>query len=258
MLFATIKALGWLNTLPKPQASSPKPIQLEHVAFGSVLGSDRKMLRTRSGDSVKLKDLLQEAVERAEKLVRETEADEQRRRGFSEQDIRHIAETIGIASVKYADLCQNRNTDYVFSWDKMLALQGNTAPYMLYAYARIRSIYRKAIDSRPFDINVSDAHRLEQPADAFYCASLLPDHRRRRRQSPAQYALRDICSTSPAASCLSTSVAPSSGPDAQTYASDAWQLPRACPQYRSGSLGIPRFGTNVNLCRRVEWRMPSR
>jgi arginyl-tRNA synthetase len=159
MLFATIQALGWLKT-------NGGEVHLEHVAFGSVLGSDRKMLRTRSGDSVKLKDLLEEAVQRSEALVRETEADVQRRRGFSEQEIRHIAETIGIASVKYADLCQNRSTDYVFSWEKMLALQGNTAPYMLYAYARVRSIYRKALESRPFDINVADAPiRISHPAE---------------------------------------------------------------------------------------------
>jgi arginyl-tRNA synthetase len=142
MLFATARALGW--TRPGNRTTD---VELQHVPFGSVLGEDRKMLRTRSGQSVKLKDLLDEAVARAEKLVRDTEADPDKRRGFSEDEIRHIAETVGIAAVKYADLCQNRNTDYVFSWDKMLALQGNTAPYMLYAYARIRSIYRKGAES---------------------------------------------------------------------------------------------------------------
>lgn len=140
MLFPTVHALGWSR---KPDGSRTL---LEHVSFGSVLGEDRKMLRTRSGDSVKLRELLAEAVERAESQLRETEADADRRRDFSENEIKEIAETVGIAAVKYADLCQNRNTDYVFSWDKMLALQGNTAPYLLYAYARIRSIYRKAAD----------------------------------------------------------------------------------------------------------------
>ena len=138
MLFATARALGW--TRPGNRTTD---VKLQHVPFGSVLGEDRKMLRTRSGESVKLKDLLDEAVARAEKLVRETEADPDKRRGFSEEEIKNIAEKVGIAAVKYADLSQNRNTDYFFSWDKMLAFQGNTAPYMLYAYARIRSIYSK-------------------------------------------------------------------------------------------------------------------
>ncbi len=138
MLFATVEALGW--TMPKNRAT---PVRLEHVAFGSVLGEDRKMLRTRSGESVKLKALLDEAVERAKKMVQATEDDPERKRGFDPKKIEEIADKVGIAAVKYADLSQNRNTDYVFSWDKMLALQGNTAPYMLYAYARIRSIYRK-------------------------------------------------------------------------------------------------------------------
>jgi len=140
MLFPTVDALGWTQ-------GKQRRTELEHVAFGSVLGEDRKILRTRAGETVKLKDLLAEAVDRAEALVRETEADPSKRRGFADDEIRHIAETVGIASVKYADLSQNRNTDYVFSWDKMLALQGNTAPYMLYAYARIRSIERKGIEA---------------------------------------------------------------------------------------------------------------
>ncbi len=165
MLFATVRALGW--TRP---GDGSREVRLEHVMFGSVLGDDRKMLKTRSGENVKLKDLLDEAVQRAEALVRKTEEDPERRRGFDEAEITHIAETVGIAAVKYADLCQNRNTDYVFNWDKMLALQGNTAPYMLYAYARIRSIYRRggqavtgqpsAVSSEPSAIDLShDAER---------------------------------------------------------------------------------------------------
>ncbi|MBN2563742.1 MAG: arginine--tRNA ligase [Phycisphaerae bacterium] len=140
MLFAAVRALDWTK-------KGDSEIRLEHVAFGSVLGENRKMLKTRTGENVKLKDLLDEAVQRAETLVRETEADPDKRRGFSDDEIKCIAETVGIAAVKYADLCQNRNTDYVFSWNKMLALAGNTAPYMLYAYARIRSIYRKGAES---------------------------------------------------------------------------------------------------------------
>jgi arginyl-tRNA synthetase len=150
MLFAVARALGW--TRPGNRTTD---VELQHVPFGSVLGEDRKMLRTRSGESVKLKDLLDEAVARAEKLVRDTEADPDKRRGFTEQEIKHIGETVGIAAVKYADLSQNRNTDYIFSWDKMLALQGNTAPYMLYAYARIRSIYRKGAEADAKDSALS-------------------------------------------------------------------------------------------------------
>ena len=152
MLFATVRALGW--TRP---GDGKREVQLEHVMFGSVLGEDRKMLRTRTGQNVKLKDLLEEAVRRAEELVRRTEADAEKRRGFSEDEIKTIAETIGIAAVKYADLSQNRNSDYVFNWDKMLALQGNTAPYLLYAYARIRSIYRKGASEKPFDLDADSA-----------------------------------------------------------------------------------------------------
>lgn len=151
MLFAAIAALGWAR---RPGG---RDVRLEHVAFGSVLGGDRKMLRTRSGDSVKLRDLLDEAVQRAEAQVRQSEADLAKRRGFSEDETRRIAETVGIAAVKYADLCQNRNTDYVFSWDKMLALQGNTAPYMLYAYARVRSIQRKGEETGRLKVDVSSA-----------------------------------------------------------------------------------------------------
>lgn len=157
MLFPTAHAMGWTH---RPQGE----VRLEHVAFGSVLGADKKMLRTRSGDSVKLKDLLEEAVQRAETLVRQSEADPERRRGFSESEIRDIAETIGVAAVKYADLCQNRNTDYVFSWDKMMALQGNTAPYMLYACARIRSIHRKAVETRA-GVPATAAMQLDHPAE---------------------------------------------------------------------------------------------
>jgi arginyl-tRNA synthetase len=159
MLFPAVAAMGWLK-------KEEREIRLEHVAFGSVLGDDRKMLRTRAGDSVKLKDLLEEAVQRAEKLVRDTEADADKRRGFSEAEILQIAETVGIAAVKYADLSQNRNTDYVFSWEKMLALQGNTAPYLLYAYARIRSIYRRGVESgRISNLESEIPIRVDHPAE---------------------------------------------------------------------------------------------
>jgi arginyl-tRNA synthetase len=112
-------------------------VQLAHVWFGSILGDNGKPLKTRSGENVKLAELLDEAEERAFKVVSEKnpEADETQRR--------EIARVVGVGAVKYADLLPNRQTDYVFSWDKMLALNGNTAPYLLYAYARIRSIFRK-------------------------------------------------------------------------------------------------------------------
>lgn len=136
MLFATARAAG-LTRLPDGREAT-----LEHVAFGSVLGADRKPLKTREGGTVKLMELLDEAVERAERVVRE------KSEGFSDEEIRAIAEAVGIGAVKYADLSQSRTTDYVFSFDKMVSMQGNTAPYLMYAYARIRSIVRQGEDSQ--------------------------------------------------------------------------------------------------------------
>jgi len=141
MVFATARSAGW--TLHGGRSTS---VQLDHVTFGSILGDDRKPLKTRSGENVKLSELLDEAVNRAEKLIRSSEADPAKRRGFTEDEISDIAEAVGIGAVKYADLSQNRQSDYIFSWDKMLAMEGNTAPYMMYAYARIRSIYRKGAE----------------------------------------------------------------------------------------------------------------
>jgi len=110
---------------------------LQFIPFGSILGKDRKMLRTRSGDTVQLADVLDEAFERAYKIVDEKNPD------FSEEEKREIAEVIGIGSVKYAELSQFRMTDYIFDWDTMLALKGNTAPYLINAYVRTRAIFRK-------------------------------------------------------------------------------------------------------------------
>ncbi|HSW45665.1 MAG TPA: arginine--tRNA ligase, partial [Phycisphaerae bacterium] len=141
MVFAAARAIGWTRRANQPD------VQLEHASFGSILGEDRKPLKTRSGENIKLSDLLDEAVSRAEQLIRTTESDPDRRRDFTESEIRDIAEAVGIGAVKYADLAQNRQSDYVFSWDRMLALEGNTAPYLMYAYARIRSIYRKGAES---------------------------------------------------------------------------------------------------------------
>jgi len=137
-LFATARAAGWAGN----------DVTLEHVAFGSVLGPDRKPLKTREGQNVKLRELLDEAETHAYELLesRSEEGEEEGPAAFTDEEKREIARRVGIAAVKYADLRNDRVSDYVFSWDKMLAMQGNTAPYMMYAYARIRSIYRKAAE----------------------------------------------------------------------------------------------------------------
>jgi len=112
-------------------------VDLRHVTFGSVLGEDRKLMKTRSGENVPLRELLEEACRRARKIIDEKNPD------LSDEERNDIAEKIGIGAVKYADLSQYRMTDYIFSWDKMLSLHGNTAPYLQNAYVRIRSIFRK-------------------------------------------------------------------------------------------------------------------
>ncbi|MCI0639212.1 MAG: arginine--tRNA ligase [Gemmataceae bacterium] len=112
-------------------------VDLRHISFGSVLGEDRRVLRTRDGGTIDLEKLLDEAVEHARAIVDENSAE------LPEAERKEIAEAVGIGAVKYADLSQNRNSDYVFNWKKMLAMDGNTATYMQYAYARNRSIFRK-------------------------------------------------------------------------------------------------------------------
>jgi arginyl-tRNA synthetase len=124
----------WQAALGRPATAMPR---LAHVWFGSILGEDGRPFKTRSGDTVKLADLLDEAEERAFQVVTEKNPD------LSEAERREVARVVGLGAVKYADLLPNRQSDYVFSWDKMLALNGNTAPYLQYAYARIRSIFRK-------------------------------------------------------------------------------------------------------------------
>ncbi len=128
MIKSVARTTGWL-------ASDEAMV---HVAFGSVLGSDRKMLKSRSGDTVKLDALLAEAVERAATAVREKNG------GLSSEDQAVVARQVGIGSVKYADLSTDRIKDYVFDWDRMLSFDGNTAPYLQYAHARICSIFRRA------------------------------------------------------------------------------------------------------------------
>jgi arginyl-tRNA synthetase len=135
----------------------PEGGRLEHVPFGLVQGEDGKKLKTRSGDTVRLKDLLDGAVERAEADLRRRLAEEER--SESEAFIHHAATTVGLAAVKYADLSANRTTNYQFSFDRMLALQGNTAPYLLYAFVRIQGIARKggALDApAPADLTLTE------------------------------------------------------------------------------------------------------
>ncbi len=112
-------------------------LSLEHIAYGTIMGRDNKPYKTRSGDAVKLADLLDEAVARAYGLVSEKNPE------LDEEQRRQIAETVGIAAVKYADLSKNRMSDYVFDWSSMLSFEGNTAPYLLYACARIKNLLRK-------------------------------------------------------------------------------------------------------------------
>lgn len=111
---------------------------LVHVSFGTILGDNGKAIKTRTGEPVKLKELLHEAIERAFAIVSEKNP------SLSEAEKRNIACTVGLGAVRYADLSQNRTSDYIFSWPKLLSFEGNTAPYLLYAVARIHSIYRKA------------------------------------------------------------------------------------------------------------------
>jgi len=139
-------------TFARWQPEAFKKTKLVHVGFGKILGEDGKPFKTRSGDTEKLGDLLDEAEERAFKVVSEKSTE------LTEAQRKEIARVIGLGAVKYADLLPNRQSDYMFSWDKMLALSGNTAPYLQYAYARIQSIFRKAgvpsINYQPSTINL--------------------------------------------------------------------------------------------------------
>ncbi|HXC03044.1 MAG TPA: arginine--tRNA ligase [Opitutaceae bacterium] len=128
----------WLTTKKWFEKTGRKLPHFEHVSFGSILGADGKAIKTRSGEPIKLKALLAEAEERAFALVTEKAPD------LPEAERRDIANAVGIGAVRYADLAQNRSSDYVFDWDKILSFEGNTAPYLLYAVTRIHSIFRKA------------------------------------------------------------------------------------------------------------------
>ena len=130
-VFQVAKRAGWI----------PDTVEVVHIPFGLVQGEDGKKLKTRSGETVRLRDLLDEAIARFRTYLETRLAEENRNE--TEEFIAHVAQVAGISAVKYADLSQNRTSNYVFSYDKMLADKGNTAPYLLYAYARIQSISRK-------------------------------------------------------------------------------------------------------------------
>ena len=127
-LFAVAKKAAWL----------PENVSAEHVPFGTMMGKDNKPFKTRSGETVKLVDLLNEATERATALVQSKNPD------LSAEQAAHIGRVVGIGAVKYADLSKNRTSDYVFDWDNMLSFEGNTAPYLQYAYTRVQSVFKKA------------------------------------------------------------------------------------------------------------------
>jgi arginyl-tRNA synthetase len=131
-VFAAAQQAGWVDG-----------VRLDHVPFGTILGEDGKPFKTRSGETVKLAALLDEAVERAKAIVAEKNAE------LSDEEQAKVARLVGIGAIKYADLSSDRVRDYVFSWQRMLAMDGNTAPYLQYAYARIRSIFRKAEGQGP-------------------------------------------------------------------------------------------------------------
>lgn len=149
-LFLTVKK--WFS------AKGYRLPELHHVTFGAVTGEDGKALKTRDGGTIKLKALLDEAEDRAFAIVTEKNPD------LPEPDRRSIARVVGIGAVQYADLSQNRSSNYVFSWDRMLALDGNTAPYLLYAVARIHSIFRRA-GIAPAAFDASAATPFETPAE---------------------------------------------------------------------------------------------
>lgn len=151
-LFSVSKRAGWL----------PESVNAEHVAFGTMMGKDGKPFKTRSGDTVKLLDLLSEAVERATALVQEKNPQ------LSQDEARRIGEAVGIGAVKYADLSKNRTSDYVFDWDHMLSFEGNTAPYLQYAYTRVHSVLEKAGKEQ-----VQGALQLQEPLEKQLAVELL-------------------------------------------------------------------------------------
>ncbi|QZE30937.1 arginine--tRNA ligase [Pantoea ananatis] len=140
-------------TIVRKAGYVPESVPLEHHAFGMMLGKDGRPFKTRSGGTIKLSDLLDEAYDRAYSLVSEKNPE------MSEEERAALAEVVGVSAVKYADLSKSRTTDYIFDWDNMLAFEGNTAPYMQYAYTRVLSVFRKAgidADAIQADITLTD------------------------------------------------------------------------------------------------------
>ena len=140
-------------TIVRKAGYVPESVPLEHHAFGMMLGKDGRPFKTRSGGTIKLSDLLDEAYDRAYSLVSEKNPE------MCEEERRALAEVVGVSAVKYADLSKSRTTDYIFDWDNMLAFEGNTAPYMQYAYTRVLSVFRKAgieADAIQADITLTD------------------------------------------------------------------------------------------------------
>ena len=142
-LFTTARKAGYL----------PEHVQAEHIAFGTMMGEDGKPFKTRDGGTVKLMDLLKEAEERATDLVKSKNAD------LPQAEAEHIGHTVGIGAVKYADLAKSRTSDYIFNWSSMLSFEGNTAPYLQYAYTRVQSVLRKATEQNVLagDMHIAEA-----------------------------------------------------------------------------------------------------
>jgi arginyl-tRNA synthetase len=138
-VFKTAKEAGFAN----------KDTLLEHIAFGMVLDKSGKPFKTRDGGTVKLKDLIDEAILRAKEVINKASE-------YSQEELENIARVVGIGSLKYADLSINRQSNYIFDWDKMLSLDGNTALYMQYAYARINSILTKAGELKQVEPMLND------------------------------------------------------------------------------------------------------
>ncbi len=157
MVFETARLAGWV----------PPGVRLEHVAFGSVLGQDGKVLKTRAGEAVSLTALVEEAIDRAKGIA------DQGSCGLTENERARIAEMVGIGAVKYSDLANDRIRDYVFSWDRMLTFDGNTAPYLMYAHARIRSILRKAQAGRGDFALAADQIAINAPTERALALQLL-------------------------------------------------------------------------------------
>ena len=155
MVFAAAQAAGFCG----PE------VRLDHVAFGAILGADKKMLKSRAGEALSLGALLDEAVERATQIVAEKTMD------LDPASKARVAEAVGIGAVKYADLANDRIKDYVFEWSRMLAFDGNTAPYLMYAHARIRSILRKGGIASD---QVSTLPHVQAPEERALALALLP------------------------------------------------------------------------------------